>query len=100
MGVKKSNLLLWVATTLEILSRGRGTKKVKNRWFKLNHVCYDYELCSCIKHGLSCVTGCKNCNGEHPFPIPPSLSQLILGWIERDKIWKDHEYYYNNYSHY
>ena len=31
MGVKKSNLLLWVATTLEILSRGRGTKKVKNR---------------------------------------------------------------------
>jgi len=25
MGVKKSNLLLWVATTLEILSRGRGT---------------------------------------------------------------------------
>ena len=32
MGVKKSNLLLWVATTLEILSRGRGTKKVKNRW--------------------------------------------------------------------
>ena|SRR6218665_1652687 len=32
MGVKKSNLLLWVATTLDILSRGRGTKKVKNRW--------------------------------------------------------------------
>src|SRR6218665_82830 len=31
MGVKKSNSLLWVATTLEILSRGRGTKKVKNR---------------------------------------------------------------------
>src|SRR6218665_2355777 len=30
-GLKKSNLLLWVATTLEILSRGRGTKKVKNR---------------------------------------------------------------------
>src|SRR6218665_3369120 len=31
MGVKKSNLLLWVATTLVILSRGHGTKKVKNR---------------------------------------------------------------------
>ena|SRR6218665_3165585 len=31
MGVKKSNLLLWVATNLEILSRGHGTKKVKNR---------------------------------------------------------------------
>jgi len=36
MGVKKSNLLLWVATTLEILSRGRGTKKVKNRWCSLS----------------------------------------------------------------
>jgi len=34
MGVKKSNLWLWVATTLEILARGRGTKKVKNRWSK------------------------------------------------------------------
>ena len=22
------------------------------------------QLCSCIKHGLSCVTACKNCNGE------------------------------------
>jgi len=32
-GGKKSNLLLWVATTLEILSRGRGTKKVKNRCY-------------------------------------------------------------------
>src|SRR6218665_2123966 len=30
MGVMKSNLFLWVATTLEILSRGCGTKKVKN----------------------------------------------------------------------
>lgn len=22
------------------------------------------QLCSCIKHGLSCVTACKHCNGE------------------------------------
>ena len=40
MGVKKSNLLLWVATTLEILSRGRGTKQVKNRWAR-----YYYYTC-------------------------------------------------------
>ena len=22
------------------------------------------QLCSCLKHGLSCVSACKNCNGE------------------------------------
>jgi len=40
MGVKKSNLLLRVATTLEILSRGRGTKKVKNRCLMMTRKCY------------------------------------------------------------
>src|SRR6218665_3057036 len=66
MGVKKSNLLLWVATTLEILSRGRGTKKVKNRCLRAIrrsvsdkvfltavHAC----VCSCIDYCNSLLIG-------------------------------------------
>src|SRR6218665_994665 len=54
MGVKKSNLLLWVATTLEILSRGRGTKKVKNRCITIT-LTFDIALLPLARKDEKCT---------------------------------------------